>query len=271
MINIGDPGPQFTGTDILTGQTHTLSDYAGKVVMLIFSGPSWCPPCQFEAPVLQQIWQTFKKSYTVPHVQLLMIPFLEDDAKLKQAVELFGLTFPVLTNLDVNAVDLYITTNNTTSVPTIVVLDTEQKVCAIQVGASGTEEELYQELFALLIGCGAAEPGTFPDPGRWRAIVTILFGVIQDGGGLTITPGGKPIPIDPWGPLVRMTAAQQDLYTNLAIAQLANGLHDVGTANQLRSGALGAAEVALRAIVAGAAGSPATDKSFESVQSKTRR
>lgn len=270
MINIGDPGPQFTGTDILTGQTHHLSDYAGEVVMLIFSGPSWCPPCQFEAPVLEQIWQTFKKSYTVPKVQLLMIPFLEDDGKLKQTVEFFGLTFPVLINLDVDAVDLYITTDNTTAVPTIVVLDTEQKVCAIQVGASGTEEELYQELYGLLIGCGAAEAGTFPDPGRWRAIVTILFGVIQDGGGLVLTPGGKPIPIDPLGPLMRMNAAQQDLYTSLAIAQLAGGLHDVGAANQIRSGALGAAEVALRAIVARAAAAPVPEKSFEAVRGKTR-
>ena len=29
---------------------------------------------------------------------------------------------------------------------------------------------------------------------------TVLFGVIQDGGGVFIV-GGKPIPIDPWGPL----------------------------------------------------------------------
>lgn len=38
------------------------------------------------------------------------------------------------------------------------------------------------------------------DLSRWAAAVTILFGVIQDGGGVVIV-GGKPIPIDPWGPL----------------------------------------------------------------------
>jgi hypothetical protein len=38
------------------------------------------------------------------------------------------------------------------------------------------------------------------DGSRWTAIATILFGVIQDGGGVIIV-GGKPIPIDPWGPL----------------------------------------------------------------------
>jgi hypothetical protein len=38
------------------------------------------------------------------------------------------------------------------------------------------------------------------DTSRWVAVATILFGVIQDGGGVILV-GGKPIPIDPWGPL----------------------------------------------------------------------
>jgi hypothetical protein len=38
------------------------------------------------------------------------------------------------------------------------------------------------------------------DSSRWWAVATILFGVIQDGGGV-VWIGGKPVPIDPWGPL----------------------------------------------------------------------
>jgi hypothetical protein len=38
------------------------------------------------------------------------------------------------------------------------------------------------------------------DLSKWVAVATILFGVIQDGGGVIIV-GGKPIPIDPWGPM----------------------------------------------------------------------
>ena len=38
------------------------------------------------------------------------------------------------------------------------------------------------------------------DASRWSAVATILFGVIQDGGGVIIVDG-KPVPIDPWGPL----------------------------------------------------------------------
>lgn len=265
MLNIGDPAPQFTGTDITTGQTHNLSDYAGEVVMLIFSGPSWCDPCKFEAPVLQQIWETFKGSWTQPKVQLLLVSVFDPDDKLKEAAQIFGLTFPVLTDLNVNALTLYgVTENDVTTVPTIFVLDTEQKVCSIHVGAGGTVDELYAELYALLIGCGAGEPqGLRLDLGKWRAIAIILFGVIQDGGGLAITPGGRPIPIDPWDPLVRMSAAQQDLYTNLAISQLANGLHDVAAANEIRAAALRAAETAMRAIAASAVAAPEAGKRIE--------
>lgn len=47
------------------------------------------------------------------------------------------------------------------------------------------------------------------DLSKWVAVATILFGVIQDGGGVIIV-GGKPIPIDPWGPL------RQSLWAALA-------------------------------------------------------
>lgn len=265
MPNIGDPAPQFSLADVITGQTHALSDYTGKVVLLIFSGPSWCAPCQFEAPILEELWQTFKGSFGTPKVQFLMISVGETSNSYKNAVQSFGLTFPALLNPNNSVAGLY----GATAVPTLFVVDTEQKICAMHVGAGPPADALYEEFYALLIGCGAGEPNKGLDLSRWRAIVTILFGVIQDGGGLAITPGGKPIPIDPWGPLMRMAPEKRDLYTSLAIAELTSSLRDAEAGNEIRVTALRSAEAAMRTIVAkGTVQAPLAGNTFESVRKK---
>ncbi len=50
--------PDFTLTDF-SGQTVTLSDLRGKVVIINFWA-SWCPPCREEAAYLEQTWRKYK-------------------------------------------------------------------------------------------------------------------------------------------------------------------------------------------------------------------
>lgn len=52
----GKPAPDFTLTDI-TGKKHTLSDYRGKDVIIIFWA-TWCRPCHMEIPHLKELRQT---------------------------------------------------------------------------------------------------------------------------------------------------------------------------------------------------------------------
>jgi hypothetical protein len=59
------------------------------------------------------------------------------------------------------------------------------------------------------------------DPDRWEQVVQILFGVIQDGGGAILGPHG-PKPVDPWGPLRRMSADKRDVLLGLALSELAD-------------------------------------------------
>jgi hypothetical protein len=70
------------------------------------------------------------------------------------------------------------------------------------------------------------------DISKWAAVATILFGVIQDGGGVIIV-GGKPIPIDPWGPLRHSLwgvlanphgapPAMRDVAVGIALTQMAS-------------------------------------------------
>ena len=49
----GKSAPDFTVTDI-EGKQHSLSDYIGKNVLVIFWA-TWCPPCQREIPHLIEL------------------------------------------------------------------------------------------------------------------------------------------------------------------------------------------------------------------------
>lgn len=50
--------PDFSLTSF-EGQTYTLSELRGKVVIINFWA-SWCPPCREEAAYLEQIWRKYK-------------------------------------------------------------------------------------------------------------------------------------------------------------------------------------------------------------------
>ena len=51
------PMPDFTLTDQF-GNTHTLSDYKGKVVFLNFWA-TWCPPCKAEMPDIEALYKAY--------------------------------------------------------------------------------------------------------------------------------------------------------------------------------------------------------------------
>lgn len=72
------------------------------------------------------------------------------------------------------------------------------------------------------------------DTHKWLAVMQILFGVVNDGGGLAITPGGKPIPIDPWGPLRRLAPAKRDILLGLALSEMATIAHSGAAHDEIK-------------------------------------
>jgi peroxiredoxin len=83
----GTPAPAFT-LPRLDGGELSLSDYAGRPVLLVFSDPD-CGPCNVLAPRLEQL------SKNTPSVNVVMVSRGDADRNRRKVAEL-GLTFPVV-------------------------------------------------------------------------------------------------------------------------------------------------------------------------------
>lgn len=90
--------PEFTLVDQY-GETHSLSDYRGKIVFLNFWA-TWCPPCRAEMPDIQVLYEEYSQDEN-SDVVILGVAFpnvgSETDAEgVAQFLEQNGYTYPVL-------------------------------------------------------------------------------------------------------------------------------------------------------------------------------
>ena len=96
------PAPDFTLVDQY-GETHTLSDYAGKTVFLNFWA-TWCGPCKSEMPEIQALYEKYGENQRDLIVLGVANPKTEDapynqdvtQAEVEQFLEDNGYTFPVV-------------------------------------------------------------------------------------------------------------------------------------------------------------------------------
>lgn len=86
----GMPASEFSLTD-LQGKAHSLEQYKGKVVLLNFWA-TWCKPCTSEMPAMQTVYDQLRdKDFVV-----LAVNELEDEAKVREHIQQYNHTFPVL-------------------------------------------------------------------------------------------------------------------------------------------------------------------------------
>lgn len=85
----GNPAPDFE-IELIDGESVTLSDYKGKVVLLNFWG-TWCPPCRAEMPALQRAWEEYKDRGVV----FLGAAIYDEKADVEKFAEAFGITYPL--------------------------------------------------------------------------------------------------------------------------------------------------------------------------------
>jgi peroxiredoxin len=140
--HVGKPAPDFS-LNTLAGQRVSLSDFKGKAV-LINLWASWCPPCRYEMPAIQAVYEKDKDKGLV----VLAIDFTAQDniQDVKTFAQESELTFPIL--LDETgeiSVGLY----GMRGLPTSYFIDTDGVIQYIQVGAM-LPETLKEQLAKIL-------------------------------------------------------------------------------------------------------------------------
>jgi len=131
---VGSTAADFSLRD-LNGQPQQLSQYRGKIVLLNFWA-TWCKPCTTEMPAMQAGYDHLHDKGLV----VLAINELEDEGKVREHIQSYGHTFPVLMDHDNRVANMY----GVYGLPVSVFIDERGVVQEYIKGGTLTEEKIYQ-------------------------------------------------------------------------------------------------------------------------------
>lgn len=121
-----DQAPDFTLTDQY-GNTHTLSDYKGKVVFINFWA-TWCSPCKQELPHIQSLFEEYNQNQESDVIILGITAPKYGNEKTVEGITGFleanGYTFPVLMDTTASVFQNY----GISAFPTTFMIDRDGKV-----------------------------------------------------------------------------------------------------------------------------------------------
>ena len=133
--NSNPAAPDFTLTDQY-GETHTLSDYKGRVVFLNFWA-TWCGPCRSEMPHIEELYEEYGKNQG--EVIFLGVATPGGQEKNQAGIEDFlaqnGYTFPTVFDTSGDVRDEYFIS----AFPTTFMIDKDGKVFGYVSGALDKE------------------------------------------------------------------------------------------------------------------------------------
>ncbi len=129
-LSEGSDAPDFTA-DINDGNTFTLSEKQGKVVLLNFWA-TWCGPCVGEMPAFQKLYEEYGDK-----IEILAVNMAEDRETVDAFVEDCGYTFPIAYDEGGKISIKY----PSEGIPYTLVIGKDGKVSAIFLGAAGADEQ----------------------------------------------------------------------------------------------------------------------------------
>lgn len=138
---LSGPAPGFT-LQTLDGKKVSLSDYKDHVVMINFWA-SWCGPCREEMPLLNEIYETYKKAGFV----LLGINLDDDAAAAEAFLKKTPVVFPVLSDPSGKVADKY----KNQAMPSSYFIDRTGNLAYLHQGYRPGEEADYKKIIRKLL------------------------------------------------------------------------------------------------------------------------
>ena len=133
---VGKPAPNFQLPN-LGGELVSLSDFQGKPVLINFWA-SWCQPCVYEMPFIQEVFEEWSGQGLV----VLAINMGENSSKVETFMESHGLSFPVLLDMQGKVGGQY----NIRGIPTTFSVDKDGIIQAMRIGAFPSKAVLERSL-----------------------------------------------------------------------------------------------------------------------------
>lgn len=139
--------PSFTLISVNGGDSVSLSDYAGKVVLIDF-WTTWCPPCKISIPNLKILYDKYHDDgLEVIGVSVDRVASIKDELKVQKFVKDYDMEYPVVYSTG-RMRSLY---GGITTVPTFFIIDREGMIYASYFGYSRALEKEMEEIVKELL------------------------------------------------------------------------------------------------------------------------